>query len=197
MKMLAIVDVAPGASMESIRAEIKNEIMGSWELFSSGVLREAYSTATPSRVVFILEADDIGSARAHLREHLWSPLACSVSNSLSSDHSSTGRCCFPAPADEAVAISVVSLVPVTALWKSQLPWQAAASGPTVLIRVGGPLTGRSRPVSDTAATPQQPLTIEEADIWNIWTCSQASRQRDFEITGVSVSAHRTEPVSGA
>ena len=68
MKILAIVYVVPGASMESIRAEIKNEIMGSWELFSSGVLREAYSTATPSRVVFILEADDIGSARAHLRE---------------------------------------------------------------------------------------------------------------------------------
>ena len=54
--------------MESIRAEIKNEIMGSWKLFSSGVLREAYSTATPSRVVFILEADDIARARAHLRE---------------------------------------------------------------------------------------------------------------------------------
>jgi len=143
MKMLAIVDVAPGASMESIRAEIKNEIMGSWELFSSGVLREAYSTATPSRVVFILEADDIGSARAHLREHLWSPLACSVSNSLSSDHSSTGRCCFPAPADEAVAISVVSLVPVTALWKSQLPSQAAAPGPTPEVS----RTGESSPSS--------------------------------------------------
>ena len=66
MKILAIIDVAPGASMESIRAEIKNEIMGSWKLFSSGVLREAYSTATPSRVVFILEADDVARARAHL-----------------------------------------------------------------------------------------------------------------------------------
>ena len=68
MKILAIIDVAQDASMESIRAEIKNEIMGSWKLFSSGVLREAYSTATPGRVVFILEADDIARARAHLRE---------------------------------------------------------------------------------------------------------------------------------
>jgi hypothetical protein len=42
--------------------------MGSWKLFSSEVLREAYSTATPSRVVFILEVDDIGCARARMRE---------------------------------------------------------------------------------------------------------------------------------
>jgi hypothetical protein len=68
MKILAIVDVTPGASMERIRAEIKNEIAGSWKLFSSGVLREAYSTAAPSRVVFILEADDMAQATAHLRE---------------------------------------------------------------------------------------------------------------------------------
>ena len=68
MKILAIIDVTPGASMERIRAEIKSEITGSWKLFSSGVLREAYSTSTPSRVIFVLEADDLKRATAHLRE---------------------------------------------------------------------------------------------------------------------------------
>jgi hypothetical protein len=68
MKILALIDVAPGAGVESIRAELVDELKGSWQLFSSGVLREAYATATPSRVVFVLEAADAADAERLLRQ---------------------------------------------------------------------------------------------------------------------------------
>ena len=56
MKILAIIDVAAGAQIEKIRAEIASEVRESWNLFVSGALREAYATAAPSRVVFVFEA---------------------------------------------------------------------------------------------------------------------------------------------
>jgi hypothetical protein len=68
MKILAILDVLPGASMESVRAKLANELKGSWALFASGVLREAYATATPTRVVFVLESEDAAHAEEHLRK---------------------------------------------------------------------------------------------------------------------------------
>jgi len=55
MKILAILDVSPGAPLEIIRATLANELKGSWALFALGVLREAYATATLTRVVFVLE----------------------------------------------------------------------------------------------------------------------------------------------
>lgn len=66
MKVLAIIDVAPGANMDKLRAELPSEVRGSWELFSAGVIRETYATATPTRVVFVLEAESADAARAHL-----------------------------------------------------------------------------------------------------------------------------------
>jgi hypothetical protein len=66
MKILAIVDVAEGASVERIRADLKSELNASWALFSSGVLREAYATEKPTRVVFVLEAPDVAAARQAL-----------------------------------------------------------------------------------------------------------------------------------
>ena len=68
MKILAILDVLPGAPMESIRANLADELKGSWALFASGVLREAYASATPTRVVFVLEAEDAAHAEEHLRK---------------------------------------------------------------------------------------------------------------------------------
>ena len=68
MKILAILDVLPGAPMESIRANLADELKGSWALFASGVLREAYATARPTRVVFVLEAEDAAHAEEHLRK---------------------------------------------------------------------------------------------------------------------------------
>ena len=67
MKILALIDVVPEAPMERIRAEIGSELRGSWALFTDGVLREAYATAAPTRVVFVLEAEDPARAEAHLR----------------------------------------------------------------------------------------------------------------------------------
>jgi hypothetical protein len=40
--------------MESIREELGSELKGSWRLFEAGILREAYATASPTRVVFVL-----------------------------------------------------------------------------------------------------------------------------------------------
>ncbi len=66
MKVLALIDVAPGADIAKIRAELADELKGSWSLFSAGVLREAYATENPARVVFVLEAADREAARAAL-----------------------------------------------------------------------------------------------------------------------------------
>jgi hypothetical protein len=67
VKALAVIDLAAGAPTESIRGEIMNEVKGSWGLFAAGALREAYLTETPTRAVFVLEADSKVEAETHLR----------------------------------------------------------------------------------------------------------------------------------
>lgn len=67
MKALAIIDVAPGTSIDAMRTELAHELKVSWALFTSGILREAYATASPTRVVFVLEATDLAGAADHLR----------------------------------------------------------------------------------------------------------------------------------
>jgi hypothetical protein len=67
MKVLAMIDVAASARMDDIRPKLADELRGSWALFSSGVLREAYATSVPTRVVFVLETEDVAHAEAHLR----------------------------------------------------------------------------------------------------------------------------------
>jgi hypothetical protein len=66
MKWLAIVDVAEGAPISEIRAGLAEELRGSWSLFLAGILREAYATETPTRVVFMLEAASEAEASGHL-----------------------------------------------------------------------------------------------------------------------------------
>jgi hypothetical protein len=68
VKVLAIIDMAPGARMEAIRSARRRAQRISWALFVSGVLREAYATATPTRVVFVLEADAVQRAEEYLRK---------------------------------------------------------------------------------------------------------------------------------
>lgn len=58
MKILAILTLLPEALLETVRAELANELKGSWALYTSDVLREVYSTEDPKRVVFIVEAAD-------------------------------------------------------------------------------------------------------------------------------------------
>ena len=66
MKFLAIIDVAPDADIETIRAKVPDELEAAWKLYASGALREAYLTDKPSRVVFILEARDAEEAEETL-----------------------------------------------------------------------------------------------------------------------------------
>jgi hypothetical protein len=66
VKILAILTLKPSASLETVRVELAHEIRGSWGLFATGVLREAYATENPARVVFVIEADDLAAAEGHL-----------------------------------------------------------------------------------------------------------------------------------
>ncbi len=66
MKCLAIIDVADGAPLPEIRAGLGEELRGSWSLYLAGILREAYATETPTRVVFVLETASEAEAAAHL-----------------------------------------------------------------------------------------------------------------------------------
>jgi|GEM_PF-5663037 len=67
MKFLAIINVAKSADLQSVRNDLANELKASWELFASGMLREAYLTDIPTRVVFIIETDGRAQAEACLR----------------------------------------------------------------------------------------------------------------------------------
>jgi len=67
MKILALIDLAPGVSLDAARAEVPAEVKASWGLFAAGVLREAYATSAPKRVVFVLEAGSVAQAAESLR----------------------------------------------------------------------------------------------------------------------------------
>jgi hypothetical protein len=66
MKVLAMLTVSPKTELGTLRAELTNELRGSWALYASGVLREVYATADPKRVIFVMEAEDATAARRHL-----------------------------------------------------------------------------------------------------------------------------------
>jgi hypothetical protein len=63
MKVLAIVTLMPEAQFATVRAQLANEIKGSWALYASGVLREVYATEDPKKVVFMLEAAGAEAAK--------------------------------------------------------------------------------------------------------------------------------------
>jgi hypothetical protein len=63
MKVLAMLTLTPQAKLETVRAELANELKTSWALYASGALREVYATEDPKRVVFVLEADDTAGAK--------------------------------------------------------------------------------------------------------------------------------------
>jgi hypothetical protein len=67
MKVLAIVDLSATADRAELVRRLNEELRESWKLFSANVIREAYATADPTRVVFVLEADDLADAEATLR----------------------------------------------------------------------------------------------------------------------------------
>ncbi len=63
MKVLAMLTLMPEAKLETVRAELADELNASWALYASGALREVYATEDPKRVVFVLEADDVAGAK--------------------------------------------------------------------------------------------------------------------------------------
>jgi hypothetical protein len=66
MKVLALLSLVPEAQLGTVRAELANELRGSWALYASGSLREVYATEDPKRVVFVMEAEDAAAARRQL-----------------------------------------------------------------------------------------------------------------------------------
>jgi hypothetical protein len=63
MKVLVTLSLMPEAKLDSVRAELADELKGSWALYASGALREVYATEEPTRVVFVMEADDVAAAK--------------------------------------------------------------------------------------------------------------------------------------
>lgn len=68
MRILAILDLAPGAQPETVRAQLDRELKGSWALYASDVLREVYATPIATRVVFVLECESQAVAERHLAQ---------------------------------------------------------------------------------------------------------------------------------
>ncbi len=68
MKILALLDLKPGTAIEAVRPRLAEELQGSWALYTSEVLREAYATASPTRVIFVLEASDLRGAEHSLSQ---------------------------------------------------------------------------------------------------------------------------------
>lgn len=66
MRVLAIVQMLPTADRGKVISQLNDELKASWKLFEQDVLREAYGTDIPGRVVFIFEASDITVAQAAL-----------------------------------------------------------------------------------------------------------------------------------
>jgi hypothetical protein len=66
MKILALISVKGGVFPEQLKSELPAELNGSWQLYLAGVIREVYLTQTPTRVVFVLEANDLSDARQRL-----------------------------------------------------------------------------------------------------------------------------------
>ncbi len=68
MKVLAIVDLSATADRAELVRRLNEELRESWKLFSADVIREAYATGDPTRVVFVLETGDIAAARTALQQ---------------------------------------------------------------------------------------------------------------------------------
>jgi hypothetical protein len=68
MKVLAIVDLSSTADRAEVFRRLDEELRESWKLFSANIIREAYATGDPTRVVFVLEADNREAAEAALQQ---------------------------------------------------------------------------------------------------------------------------------
>jgi hypothetical protein len=67
MKVLAVVNLAASANLSDVQRLLGDELRESWKLYAENIIREAYITDHPARVVFVLEAADLAAAEAQLR----------------------------------------------------------------------------------------------------------------------------------
>jgi hypothetical protein len=63
VKVLAILTLISRAPLETVRAELANQLKASGALYASGVLREVYATEDPKKAVFMIEAADAAAAK--------------------------------------------------------------------------------------------------------------------------------------
>jgi len=66
MKILALVSLKKGVPLAQVKPELQAEVQGSWHLYVSGVLREAYLTESATTVVFVMEGPDLQAAAEEL-----------------------------------------------------------------------------------------------------------------------------------
>lgn len=66
MKLLAMEVEQPGTSPEAFRPHLRDEAKAVWELYVSGVVREAYFRTDRHTALLILECQDEDHARAVL-----------------------------------------------------------------------------------------------------------------------------------
>jgi hypothetical protein len=63
VKLLALEVEEPGASPEAFRPHLREEAKAVWELYLSGIVREAYFRTDRHTAVFVLECPDAERAR--------------------------------------------------------------------------------------------------------------------------------------
>lgn len=66
MKIIALERELPGAAPDKFKPHLKAEAFRVWELYQSGVIREAYFRPDCKSAVLILECSDINEARERL-----------------------------------------------------------------------------------------------------------------------------------
>ena len=66
MRIIALEREIPGIEEDAFASHRQAEAKKVWELYEAGIIREFYFRTDRREAVFILECDDIGSARKHL-----------------------------------------------------------------------------------------------------------------------------------
>jgi hypothetical protein len=68
MKVLALIGLSATADKAEVFRRLNEELRESWKLFAGNVIREAYATGDPTRVVFVLEVSDMAAAEKALNQ---------------------------------------------------------------------------------------------------------------------------------
>ena len=66
VKIIALEREIPGIEVDAFDPHRQSETRKVWELYQAGIIRELYFRNDRREAVFILECDDVGTARKHL-----------------------------------------------------------------------------------------------------------------------------------